>query len=619
MTLINFKNEGFFMALANLFFSFITLLMGTPNFSDFNDDNRISNEIFFSTSQKSKPKISSNGKYLAYLSTNIKQPSSLNLYVKNLCDNTESKITDLNSETLLDYDWCLDGSIFYLTQDNDKNKFFLCDLENVKDKVLLLENKKIEVFSYDKNSSQDVILKVNDVELYKVDFKVKSITVLEKTLPFLKDYIIDNNQNISAAHFVFLDGNNVIKLKKEHNWENFITWKDDYISKVLGFGEDNKSLFVINSYGTDTSKLVEIDLETKKQKIISFNDRLDVFDVIINPVNKKVQAVCFYENKKIWDFKDEKFKTKLEHIQKRKSGNLSIISRDVDDRLWTVSFSYDDGPEDYFLVDTEKNKLKWLFSQNNILKQYRFVKPKAVSIDSFDGIKLKGYLLKPETKKNPNKAIIIVNSKKWEKTYNSFSALSQWLVGKGYLVLQLDSRGSVGYGKSYFMIGNHIENNQNNDLVDVKKWLVKNQAIDPLKIGIIGFELGGYEALNSMIFNPKEFVCGISLFAPLNLKLLLKNALSKDRWYLNYYLGSLDNEAFLNEKSLLFWLDNLQTSLMFVYNDQSFFLNKEDIDQAKEILNAKENCFVLDTAGEHTLSIDEIEMLDLFLSDKFNL
>src|ERR1039458_4415604 len=107
-------------------------------------------------------------------------------------------------------------------------------------------------------------------------------------------------------------------------------------------------------------------------------------------------------------------------------------------------------------------------------------------------------------------------------TLNSFSPLAtQWLANRGYAVLQVNFRGSIGFGKAFLNAGDHqLGLAMEDDLIDGVKWAISQGIADPKRIAVMGVSGGGYATLRGVSRYPDLFVCGVDLVGPSDLKLL---------------------------------------------------------------------------------------------------
>uniref|UniRef100_A0A0M3KDX1 Dipeptidyl peptidase family member 6 (inferred by orthology to a C. elegans protein) n=1 Tax=Anisakis simplex TaxID=6269 RepID=A0A0M3KDX1_ANISI len=153
-----------------------------------------------------------------------------------------------------------------------------------------------------------------------------------------------------------------------------------------------------------------------------------------------------------------------------------------------------------------------------------------------------------------------------------FSSTLAWLTNRGYAVLQVNYRGSTGFGKEYTNAGNgEWGRKMHNDLIDAVNFAVKYAIADPFKIAIMGGSYGGYAALVGMTFTPDVFACGVDSCGPSNLITFLGTI--PPYWMGGYkelvtWLGAdkvtPEGRAFLRSRSPLFFADRIKKPLIIL-------------------------------------------------------
>lgn len=111
----------------------------------------------------------------------------------------------------------------------------------------------------------------------------------------------------------------------------------------------------------------------------------------------------------------------------------------------------------------------------------------------------------------------------WARDFWGFNAAAQWLANRGYAVLQVNYRGSSGYGKSFLHKGDKQwgVGAMQHDLSDAVAWAVDQGIADPQKVCIYGGSYGGYACLAGLAFTPELYACGVDIVGPSNVKTLL--------------------------------------------------------------------------------------------------
>ncbi len=190
---------------------------------------------------------------------------------------------------------------------------------------------------------------------------------------------------------------------------------------------------------------------------------------------------------------------------------LAGISDDEKRLLW-FAFS-DQSPGEYFLLDLEKHQLNLLGTRMPWIKPAQMAPMLSVKFPARDGLPLHGYLTVPvghEPKGLP--LVVYVHGGPWARDVWGFDPMVQLLANRGYAVLQVNYRGSIGYGEELYrrarrQIGREIQD----DIEDGTRWAIAAGVADPKHIAIMGASYGGYSTLFGLGRTPELYRCGISV------------------------------------------------------------------------------------------------------------
>jgi dipeptidyl aminopeptidase/acylaminoacyl peptidase len=238
------------------------------------------------------------------------------------------------------------------------------------------------------------------------------------------------------------------------------------------------------------------------------------------------------------------------------------------DKNWLVAYTTDDGPVYYYAYNRESKSSTLLFSNQPKLEELSLASMEPVAYEARDGLTIHGYLTIPvglEPKNLPT--VLLVHGGPWARDTWGYSPIVQWLANRGYAVLQVNFRGSTGYGKAFLNAGNRQwAATMHDDLIDGVNWLVKQGIADLEKIAIMGGSYGGYATLVGLTYTPDVFAAGVDIVGPSNLVTLMKSI--PPYWaplLANMYhrVGNLETEEeFLKSRSPLFFVDRIQKPLL---------------------------------------------------------
>jgi dipeptidyl aminopeptidase/acylaminoacyl peptidase len=197
------------------------------------------------------------------------------------------------------------------------------------------------------------------------------------------------------------------------------------------------------------------------------------------------------------------------------------------------------------------------------------VEAQVVRFKSFDGMTIPSIFYKPmqATPEHKAPALVFVHGGPGGQTTRGYSAIIQYLVNHGYVVLGINNRGSSGYGKTFFTADDQKHGKEPLwDCVEGKKYLASLPYVDPNKIGIMGGSYGGYMVLAALAFQPDTFAVGVDLFGVANWVRTLESIPSwweSQRKALYAELGDPSTQRdMLKEISPLFHADSIRKPLM---------------------------------------------------------
>ena len=191
--------------------------------------------------------------------------------------------------------------------------------------------------------------------------------------------------------------------------------------------------------------------------------------------------------------------------------NILAGTSDDEKRLLWYSFS-DRNAGSYLLMDVEKHKLKVLGARMSWLKPEQMAPMLVVKYAARDGLIIHGYLTVPVGHQPKDLPLVVMpHGGPWVRDTWGFEPLVQLLANRGYAVLQMNYRGSTGYGDELYrkarrQIGHEIQD----DIEDATRWAIASGLADPKRIAIMGASYGGYSTLFGLGHNPDLYRCGIS-------------------------------------------------------------------------------------------------------------
>jgi len=538
----------------------------------------IPRDLLFGNPDKAGPKISPDGKQLAYLAPDDK--NVLQVWVRPIEKGEAKKITNDEKRGIRLYFWAYDGKHLLYMQDKggDENyHLFATELTTGKTRDLTpFEGVRAQGIDLDEKHPDTILVGLNKRKKTVFDMHRIALSTGESKLDTenpgnIVSWTTDNEFTVRAATAANAKTGGydlLVRPKPGADWRTVKQWTNEEEGSAVGFDLEGKMLYVIGNDKASTTRLTKLNLDTDKEVVIADDKDYDLSGVMIARKSRLPLAVSFTKARTEWKAIDGSMKVDFDALAKVHRGDFSVISETLDQNKWVVAFVTDDGPVSYYLYDRLSKKAEFLFVNNSKLEKVTLAQMEPIQYKAKDGLTIHGYLTKPvgvEAKNLP--AVLLVHGGPWARDGWGFNPLVQFLANRGYVVLQVNYRGSTGYGKAFLNAGNkEWAGKMHQDLVDAKEWLVKQGVADPKKVAIMGGSYGGYATLVGLTFTPDEFACGVDIVGPSNIITLLKTippywaplkALFAKR------IGDMEKEKeFLKERSPLYKADKITKPLL---------------------------------------------------------
>ncbi len=538
----------------------------------------IPREVIFGNPVKASPKISPDGKQLAYLAP-VK--NVMNIWVETLGEKDDQPVTRDKNRGIHAFFWAQDSEQILYVQDtagNENWRLYSVSLETKKVREFTpFKDVQIRILDYNKHFPNDMLLEMNQRnpsvhDVYHLDLPSGKLMLREENPGDVVDWITDNELKIRGKLTAREDGGNDLWIREteKSEWIKLIEWnfEDSMLSGVFGFDKDHRFLYLRDSRTSNTAELAKMELTTGEQTTIAKDPEYDLGTVLIHPDTYEIQMVSFEKEKRAWEVLDPEIAADVKAIQKLAEGDFFILGRDNQLENWVVGFTQDDGPVSYYLYHAPSKKGTFLFTSRPDLQKYPLVKSEPITLTARDGLKLHGYLTLPsgmEPKKLP--LILNVHGGPWARSTWGYDAEAQWLANRGYACLDINFRGSSGYGKDFLNAGNkEWGRKMHEDLIDAVEWAVQKGIADPKRLAIYGGSYGGYAALVGATFTPDLFRCAVSIVGPSNLVTFIQSTPP----YWKNFLANIykrvghpkKDEEFLKSRSPLFKVDQIRIPVL---------------------------------------------------------
>jgi len=293
----------------------------------------------------------------------------------------------------------------------------------------------------------------------------------------------------------------------------------------LAFSDRPGRIYVRTDHHADRQRLALFDLATGSLEPVAADPagRVDLDGAIFDLAAGRVVASRFVEDATRWVSRDPGFQALLARAPGG-GRNLQVLSRSRDGRLWTVATSAPTAPVAYHLVEPSRGRVIPLFRSRPWLDRRRLFDSRPIRLRARDRVELSGYLTLPAgPARAPHPTVLLVHGGPWSRDLWDFDADRQLLASRGYAVLSVNYRGSIGFGRRFTELARGgFAGAMQEDLVDAVDWAIARGVTDRRRVAIMGGSYGGYAALIALATTPERFACGVDYAGPVDLAALIE-------------------------------------------------------------------------------------------------
>ncbi|MGZ9896926.1 alpha/beta hydrolase family protein [Shewanella gaetbuli] len=363
----------------------------------------------------------------------------------------------------------------------------------------------------------------------------------------------------------------------------------------ISFAGDSHSIYAVGRNGNETLGVHKINLQTGEHQTIIQDKQVDPSNFWINNVTHQLYAVEFEDGYPTYAFVDQQDSHSLllkQLIEALPGHQVHIVSETTDAKKIIIRAFNDRNPGDYYLFHLNSMKLEYLVSSKSWLDSELMAEVKPIKFTNRNGQEIKGYLTVPAGKEAKNLPLVVNphGGPHGVRDWWGFDPQNQMLANAGMAVLQVNFRGSGGYGLKFEQQGYQKWGSDTQyDIIDGTKYLIEQGTVDKDRICIVGGSFGGYSALQSSILAPDLFKCAIGFAGVYDLALMFQEGDVADSRsgsrYLKKVLG--ENPAVLKAMSPTENIDQLKAKLMLVHGGNDERAPIEQLESLEKALKAK--------------------------------
>ncbi len=496
--------------------------------------------VLFGNPQRVMPRISPDGSQLAWLAPH---EGVLNVWLAPISadhgvDWTAARVvTDDTDRGIRQFGWAHDGRHLLYLQDagGDENwRLYDVDLPTMQRRDLTpFDGVQAQLVAAHKDFPDRILVGLNKDDpkwhdVYRLDLTSGELTK-ELDNPGLVDMVADAQLVVRAALRPRPDGSVQLVVRDSADstdWREVldIPAEDAMATAPVSFSADGRSLLLISSVGLQAAALVRMDTATGATEVLAADPEADVSAVRVHPDTREPQIVTFLRDRSVYRVLDPAVADHVQAIRALHPGDPAFGHGDDADRVWLATFTTDTGSVTYYTYDSSTGVASLLFEARPELSGYELAPMEPFAFAARDGLTIHGYLTFPlRQDRSDLPTVLLVHGGPWTRDTWGYDPHAQWLANRGYLCIQVNFRGSAGYGKAFLNAGDREWGNKmQHDLTDAVAHAIGQGWSDPARIAIMGGSYGGYAVLAGAAFTPDLYCCGVDIVGPSNLITLIE-------------------------------------------------------------------------------------------------
>lgn len=310
------------------------------------------------------------------------------------------------------------------------------------------------------------------------------------------------------------------------SWTEVVRWSRWDTLRIFGLHDDGRKAWALSNRGRDKLALVRLDLATGAEELVFASPDVDLDSVTLSRATQQPLVVNYMPGHPAREVFDPALAARLAALAGPQPVDVHVTSADRSDRVLTVALATDRGTRSYLLREGREPQLLGENRLSLIADALALTEP--IRYTARDGLSIHGYLTLPvgvAPRRLP--LVLLVHGGPWARDRwgdaSASRAMQQFLVNRGYAVLQVNYRGSSGYGRAHMeKARGEFAGRMHDDLIDGVRWAVERGVADPERVAIYGASYGGYSALVGATFTPEVFACAVDVVGVSHLALFLE-------------------------------------------------------------------------------------------------
>lgn len=489
---------------------------------------QISIEDFFRNPERTAYALSPDGSHYAFLAP---YQNRQNIFVQKIGEERAQRVSSVTDRDLSGFFWATNDRLLYVRDFGGDENFHLFSVktDGTDEKDLTpFEGVRAEMIDDLPDDDRHVLVGLNRrnpqvFDPYRLDIGSGELTLLAENPGNISTWITDHQGRLRMA--AATDGVNTTLLYRPDEKTGFkpvltTNFKESVSPLFFDFGDDNL-IYALSNLGRDKLAVVKMEAATGKEiELIYEHPEVDLDYLSYSRKRRLPTTISYTTWKREYRFLD----TVVEQIYRKLEGLLpgrevAIVSTNRNEDRFIVRTYSDRSLGAFYLYDVASQALTPIAEVSPWIKEEELAPMKPISYTSRDGLRIQGYLTLPLGVEAKNLPVVVnPHGGPWARDVWTYNPEVQFLANRGYAVLQINFRGSTGYGRKFWEASfGQWGLAMQDDVTDGVEWLKQQGIADPKRIAIYGGSYGGYCTLAGAAFTPDLYACAIDYVGVSNL------------------------------------------------------------------------------------------------------
>lgn len=492
-------------------------------------------EHFFENPEKAGGQISPDGTKLSYLAP---ENNRLNVWVRTIGEEDDVCVTHDHVRGITSYFWSRDSTrILYVQDDGGDENFhvFGADIASPDapaNDLTPFPGVRALIVDVPTTDPDHLLVALNKrdpsaFDVHRLTISSGALELVAENPGDIGSWVTDPQGRLLAAVSQTPTGDSRVLVRSSESEElrplREFANEDDV--NVYGLTPDGTALYIGTAEGSDLARLCTLDIATNEITVVDSDDEADLSGPIVDDHTGELLGAMYVRDRMVFHPLNDAFARVWEQADALHPGDIAGLSGDDSKTKWVVSFTDDREPGVTYFLDSETGRSEYLFRPRPKLDPEALAPMRPVRITSRDGLVLRCYLTLPLGEESSDlPMVLLVHGGPWARDSWGYQPEVQFLANRGYAVLQVNYRGSTGFGKAFMHAAEmQFSAKMHDDLLDAVEWAVKEDHADADRVGIYGGSYGGYATLVGLSFTPDVFAAGIDYVGPSSLVTLIRS------------------------------------------------------------------------------------------------